>query len=127
MAAGIVVTDDGQEAVIDLITAGSYHIGWGGSTTTPSVLDTDLNNALPESRVAATDSQPNATTARFVATITASADRDVAEAGVFDAAGAGNPPTGGVLWIHYVHQEIAVANGQSIEYTIDMLAKDVSE
>lgn len=124
---GIVVTDDGQEDIIDLITAGSYHIGWGSSTTAASVLDADLNAALPESRVGATDSQPNATTARFVGTITASADRTVGEMGVFVGAGTGNPPTGGRLWIHYVHQEISVANTQSITYTIDMIAKDVSE
>lgn len=69
------------------------YIGWGTGTGV-GVAGTALNAAAPEARVTGTPSQVTTTVAndtyQVTGTITASAARAITEAGLFDAATAGN-------------------------------------
>lgn len=98
------------------------HVGWGTGSG-QGVSATDLAVAANESRVAGTTSQQTTTatndTYRVVATITAGGTRAITEVGVFDAAGTGNPPTGGNLILYGDFTVINLAASDSIQFTID--------
>lgn len=98
------------------------YVGWGTGTG-QAVTDTDLGTAANESRVSGTNSQQTTTTTndtyRVVATITAGGARAITEAAVFDAAGAGNPPSGGNMIVYGDFSVINLASGDSIQFTIN--------
>lgn len=123
MAANTTFTTVGKQQVTDYIHLSSAcYIGWGSSAVDPTVGDIDLGAALTESRVSTIESQPTATTCRWVGTITCTSPAIVAEVGLFDAAGAGNPPTGGNLLIHSNNfAAITVLPNDTIEFTIDLV------
>ena len=94
MAGTAIWTDYGQSQTINLIDTGtrsavttSFQLAWGSLATAPAVTQTSLSNENPESRVTATITQPSTDTIQYQATITATANRSVQEAGVFDGAG----------------------------------------
>lgn len=74
-----------------------------------------------ESRVAGTLSQATTTVAndtyQAVATLVAAESLSVTELGLFDAAGAGSPPTGGNLGWYAVFSTIGLAPLDSITFT----------
>lgn len=124
-----VVTATGITKIIDKIdgtsTATNAWIGWGtgGSGTGGTATDTDtgLSAAATEAWVAATLSQPDTDTNRFVATITAGTAKTIEEAIVFF--GTGTATTGdGVALIRASHGGQTLATGDSIQYTINMTA-----
>lgn len=119
-----VLTSVGEGVIIDYITGdasapANYYVGWGTGAGTAAKGDTDLFTPATEARVAATESQPLADKARWVATITAGGAKTITNAGLFDAAGSGSPPSGGNLIIKGDFTGIALASGDKIEFTIE--------
>ena len=53
-----------------------------------------------------------------VGTITAAGARTIAEVGLFDAAGASSPPTGGNFFFHADHGSTVLAINDAIQYTL---------
>jgi len=118
-----VYTQMGEEKVVDLIDgvsavhldATNAKIGWGTGAGTAAKADTTLFVEASEARVAATVSQPVADKNQWVATMTcAGAGKTITNAGLFDAATAGN------LVIHGDFTGIALAIGDKIEFTLSL-------
>lgn len=93
-----------------------------GTRPTAAAADTALTGASNESRVNGTRSAVTTTntgdTYQVVATVNATGARQLVEVGLFDAAGSGNPPTGGNLVIHADFAVVNVSNGDSVQYTV---------
>lgn len=120
------MTDNGlAETTAALVTQNAMkYIGWGtGSGQTVS--SNDLATPANESRTTGTASQQTTTTTndtyRVVGTITAGGSRAITEVGVFDAAGTGNPPSGGNMDIYGDFSVINLATGDSIAFTINAI------
>lgn len=123
-----VLTTVGRGVLVDLIdgtsanhlTSANTFIGWGTGAGTAAAGDTDLFTPATEARVASTESQPAADKLQWVGTITANGSKTVTNAGAFDGAGTGSPPSGANLVVHGDHTGQAVASGDKIEYTITL-------
>lgn len=117
-----IYTSKGEEVVVDAIEAGlACFIGWGTGAGTAAKGDTDLFTPATEARVSATESQPTADKNQWVGTITCSgAGKTITNAGLFDAAGSGSPPSGGNLIVHGDFTGIVLNIGDSIEFTITL-------
>jgi hypothetical protein len=121
----VVYTTTGKGLVVDLvdntISAATFFIAWGtgGSSTggTATAGDTGLKATATESYVAATVSQPAADTNQFVGTLTnqRAGGVTIEEAGVFSASTAA-----GVMLIRASHGGVALATGDSIQYTFTL-------
>ena len=118
-----IYTAVGEGVVVDLIDgvsavhldATNAKIGWGTGAGTAAKADTTLFTEATEARVAATVTQPTADKNQWVGTITcAGAGKTITNAGLFDAASAGN------LVIHGDFTGIALAIGDKIEFTITL-------
>ena len=117
-----IYTSAGEAKVVDLIDGTSAthldatngKIGWGTGAGTAAKGDTTLFTEAAEARVAVVASQPTADKNQWVATITSASAQTITNAGLFDAAAAGN------LIIHGDHTGIALAIGDKIEYTITL-------
>jgi hypothetical protein len=119
-----VYTATGKAWVVDridgTIATATWYIGWGtgGSSTgsTATGTETALQAEATEARSAATVSQPAADTNQWVATLTnqKAGGKTVEEAGVFTAS------TSGVLIIRTTHGGVALATGDSIQYTFTL-------
>jgi hypothetical protein len=100
------------------------YAGWGTGAGTSAVGDTNLFTPSNEARVAGTSSQQTTTvtndTYQVVATITSSSTQTITNAGLFDAAGTGTPPSGGNLFIHGDFSGVALNNGDSIQFTFKL-------
>ena len=115
-----VFTQDGEEAVVDLIDVGGYYVGWGIGTGGAVKGDSDLGTPSTESRSAGTPTQPSADIFQNVATITSLSGQSISEVGLFDAAGTGNPPSGGILIIRKDFTPIPLLTDDQIEFTITL-------
>ena len=121
-----VLTQAGEEALIDLIDGTSAthldgtngNIGWGTGAGTAAKGDTDLFTPATEARVTTTKTQPVADKLQWVGTITANGTKTITNAGLFNGAGTGSPPSGATLIVHGDHTGQAVNSGDKIEYTI---------
>lgn len=117
-----IYTSVGETVVIDLVDGTSAvhlnntnaKIGWGTGAGTAAKGDTTLFTEASEARVVPTVSQPAADRLQWVGTLTADAAKTITNAGLFDAAAAGN------LIIHGDHTGQALALGDKIEYTITL-------
>lgn len=113
-----VLTDAGEAYVIDKITDVSAlkaeHVGWGTGAGTAAKGDTVLFTEAAESRVVAIESQPTADKVRWLATITSASGQTITNAGNFDASTVGN------LVVHGDFVGIVLANGDKIEFTIEL-------
>lgn len=108
------------------------HIHWGEDGGTTLVLG-DGNTALgaprSEARVAGTSSIQQTTTAgdtyRVVGTLTVDdvGGAAIEEVGLFDAAGAGSPPSGGALFMRATFSVINLDDADSVQFTIDNQVK----
>lgn len=100
------------------------YLGWGTGSGQGATA-TDLATAANESRVEGTTSQETTNTSndtyRITGTITAGGARAITEVGVFDAAGSGNPPSGGALAIYGDFSVINLASGDSIQFQVDVV------
>jgi hypothetical protein len=110
----------------DTTTATNSWIGWGtgGSSTGATATDTDtgLAAAATEAWVAATRSQPDTDTQRFVATITAGTAKTIEEAIVFVGTTTATGTATNRALIRASHGGQTLATGDSIQYTINMTA-----
>jgi hypothetical protein len=115
------VVTDGFRALVTDLTDGTasapanYFIGSGTGAGTAAASDTALFTEVSESRVTATESQPIATTNRFVATQTYTGAKTITNAGLFTLV------SGGTLCVKGDFTGIAVAASDSIQFTIDIV------
>lgn len=124
----IVYTDAGQGHTVDVLDAATrgaqvttYYGAWGSGVTAPAVTQTALVTENAEARVATTQSQPAANIWRHLFEITATGNRTVNEFGVFTAS------TVGTMLIRGTHATLNIETGDRVEYTVDLVFKDVSE
>jgi hypothetical protein len=117
------VTNTGLKAFVDALvgTDSVKYLGWGTGSG-QNAASTDLATAANESRVAGTDSAEDTNTTddtfQVTGTITAGGSRAITEVAVFDAAGSGNPPSGGNMQIYGDFSVINLASGDSITFTV---------
>ena len=118
----VVYTSVGETVVVDLIDgtssthldATNAKVAWGTGAGTAAKGDTTLFTEASEARVVPTVSQPTADKNQWVGTLTADAGKTITNAGLFDAAAAGN------LIVHGDFTGIVLALGDKIEFTISL-------
>jgi hypothetical protein len=100
----------------------TWWLQWGTSSAAIKSANVVTTTTTTESRVSATPTQATTTvtndTLQLAGTITAAGARTITEVGVFDAAGASSPPTGGNMDIYSDFGAITLASGDSIAFTI---------
>ncbi len=89
------------------------YVASGTGSTAAAAGDTVIETEV-ESRVAGTNTQPSADTVRYVAQVTYTATRTIANAGTLTAS------SSGVLVVHGNFTGIAVNSGDKIEFTVDL-------
>ncbi len=99
------------------------YLQWGeGSGQTASDNAIDDAGSTTEARTAGSTSvvTENATddTMQITGTVTAAGSRAITELGVFDAAGAGSPPTGGNLGVYGDFGVLTLNTNDSIAFTV---------
>lgn len=98
------------------------YLQWGTGSGAAASANVVTTTSTTEARTAGTSSQQTTTqtndTYQVVGTITAAGTRAITEVGVFDAAGAGSPPTGGNMDIYGDFSVINLASGDSIAFTV---------
>ena len=98
-----------------------HYLGWGTGAGAGAAASTDLSTPATEARVSGTSSQFTTTnvndTHQITGTITANAAKTITNVAVFDAAGTGSPPSGGVLYAIFDGLSQALNNGDSIAFT----------
>ena len=98
-----------------------HFVGWGTGAGAGAAGSTDLSTPATEARVSGTSTQFTTTvtndTHQVVGTITATGAKTITNVGVFDAAGSGSPPSGGVLYAIFDGLSQALASGDSIQFT----------
>lgn len=113
-----IFTDAGENLVADILdgttAAPTWRVAWGTGAGTAAKTDTTLFTEAAEARVVATMSQPLSNQNQFVATITSASTQTITNAGVFDAASAGN------MLLKSDHAGIGVTSGDKIEYTYQL-------
>lgn len=96
------------------------YLGWGTGSG-QAATDTDMATAANESRATGTSSQQTTTvtsdTLQVVGTLTAGGARAITEAALFDAAGSGNPPSGGNMCFYGDFSVINLATNDAIAFT----------
>jgi hypothetical protein len=97
------------------------YLGWGTGATAGSASSTDVSTAATEARATGTSSQYTTSvtndTHQIVGTLTANANKTITNLGIFDAAGTGSPPSGGVLYAIFDGLSQALSSGDSIQFT----------
>ena len=117
-----IYTSAGEAKVVDLIdgtvatvlSTANAKIGWGTGAGTAAKADTTLFVEASEARVVPTITQPLADKNQWVGTLTADAAKTITNAGLFDAATAGN------LVVKGDFTGIVLATGDKIEFTITL-------
>jgi hypothetical protein len=96
---------------------------WGTGSGAAATANVVTTTGTAESRATGTSSRQTTTvtndTWRVIATITATASRTITEVGLFDAAGTGNPPTGGNMCIYGDFPAVGLQLNDSIQFTVD--------
>lgn len=97
------------------------YLGWGTGAGAGAAGSTDVSTAASEARTAGTSSQVTTTqtndTHQVVGTITATGTKTITNVGLFDAAGTGSPPSGGVLYAIFDGLSVALVSGDAIQFT----------
>ena len=98
-----------------------HFLGWGTGAGAGSASSTDLSTPATEARANGTSTQFTTTvtndTHQVVGTITATGAKTITNVGVFDVAGSGSPPSGGVLYAIFDGLSQALNSGDSIQFT----------
>ncbi len=96
-------------------------LGWGTGAGAGAASSTDLSTPASEARASGTSSQVTVTntndTHQVVGTLTAAGAKTITNVGLFDAAGSGSPPSGGVLYAIFDGLSQALSSGDSIQFT----------
>jgi hypothetical protein len=97
------------------------YLGWGTGAGAGSASSTDVSTPASEARATGTSTQFTTTvtndTHQVVGTLTANANKTITNVGIFDAAGTGSPPSGGVLYAIFDGLSQALNSGDSIQLT----------
>ncbi len=97
------------------------YLGWGTGAGAGAASSTDLSTPASEARATGISSQFTTTvtndTHQVVGTLTANANKTITNLGIFDAAGSGSPPSGGVLYAIFDGLSQALNSGDSIQFT----------
>ena len=97
------------------------YLGWGTGAGAGSASSTDVSTPASEARATGTSSQFTTTVTndshQVVGTLTANANKTITNLGIFDAAGTGSPPSGGVLYAIFDGLSQALNSGDSIQFT----------
>jgi hypothetical protein len=97
------------------------YLGWGTGATAGSATSTDVSTPATEARATGTSSQFTTSVAndthQVVATLTAAGAKTITNVGIFDAAGSGSPPSGGVLYAIFDGLSQLLSSGDSIQFT----------
>lgn len=114
-----IFTSVGEQIAADLwdgtISApANWYAAWGTGAGTTGKGDTTLFTEASEARVVTAKSQPAANQNRMIATITADGAKTITNAGIFDAASAGNMP------LKSDFAGIALALGDKIQFTFTL-------
>ena len=114
-----IYTDVGENRTADFFDGANsapanWLVGWGTGAGTAAKGDTTLFTEAGESRVNLTEAQPSSNINSLTATMTATGSRTITNAGVFDAATAGNM----VIKGDFTGQ--VLANGDKIDFTITL-------
>lgn len=114
----VMYTQAGEELVVDFIdatvTPGTHYIGSGTGAGSFVKGTTTLFTEVIEARVLATKSQPATDKNQWVATQAYTGTKTITNAGVLTAT------TGGTLIVAVDALSIAVANGDSIQFTFTL-------
>lgn len=89
--------EDGEETVVALLAAASYYVHFGTDATEAIKADTGLIAPSNEARSLAVATNVDPDVVSYVGSITSLSGQTIKELGLFTTAGAGTPPTGGVL------------------------------
>jgi hypothetical protein len=118
------VQNNGLARITALLAAAAWYFQWGTGTGAAASANVVTTTSTTEARVAASMSQQTATVTsdklRGTGTITAAGTRAITEVGLFDAAGASSPPTGGNMDVYGDFSVINLASGDSIAFTADV-------
>lgn len=117
------VTNVGLGKIIAALNGDAHtppvHIGWGTGSTTEAATQTALVTPSAEARTSGTKSKQTTNTAddtyRVVGSITSASTQTIAEVGLFDASSAGS------MYVRGTFTGIALANGDAIEFTINIV------
>jgi hypothetical protein len=118
------VTNAGEEYAVDKlmdktgsITTRPEFVAWGTSSTAEAETQTTLVAESAEARVSGTVSKVgtgDAAVMRVVATLTSGSAQTIREVGLFTAL------TVGTMFMRHVHSDTVLANGEGIQYTIEI-------
>jgi hypothetical protein len=132
--ATVTVVVDGALAVVTNRVSGMggtipKYIGWGTGAGVAAKTDTDLFTPATEPRVRGTVSRVTTTkpndTLRVVGLISIiGSTKTITNAGLFDSAGSGSPPSGGNLCAKSSFTGVSRVLGDSIEFTFDIPVVD---
>jgi hypothetical protein len=118
------VQNNGLARITAALIGLSWFLQWGTGSGAAKNANAVTTTSTTEARAAATAAQGMTTVANdkmvLTGTITAAAARVITEVGVFDAAGAGSPPTGGNMDIYADFGAINLAQNDSIAFTINV-------
>jgi hypothetical protein len=118
------VQNGGLARITSLLIAASWWFQWGTGSGAAATANVVTTTTTTEARVAAAMSQVTTTvtsdTMQATATVTAAGARAITEAGLFDAAGAGSPPTGGNMDVYGDFTSIGLSTGDSIAFTLQV-------
>ena len=113
-----IFTDAGENLVADLIDGATavptWRVAWGTGAGTAAKANTTLFTEAAEARVTTVNTQPVTNQNQFVGTITSASSQTITNAGIFDAASAGN------LLQKSDFTGIGLVNGDKIEFTFQL-------
>lgn len=117
------VQDNGLARITSLLAAAAWYFQWGTGSAAAASANVVTTTTTTEARVAATMTQQTTTktsdTLRAVGQIVAAGARAITEVGLFDAAGAASPPTGGNMDMYADFAVINLATNDSITFTLN--------
>jgi len=113
-----IYTDAGEDLTADILdgtaSVPTFRVGWGTGAGTAAKGDTTLFTEAAEARVSTSQSQPSSNVNQFLGTITSASGQTITNAGIFDAASAGN------MLLKSDFTGIVLANGDKIEFTFQL-------
>jgi hypothetical protein len=116
------VQNNGLARITAALAAISWFLQWGTGSGAAASANVVTTTSTTEARVAGTATQQTTTvtsdTLQVTGTIVAAGTRAITEVGLFDAAGASSPPTGGNMDVYYDFAVNNLSSGDSIAYTL---------
>lgn len=112
-------------AALDAFASRARHLQWGTGSGKAANANALTTTGTTEARALGTSSRQTTTktndTFRVVASLVAAAPRTITEAGLFDQAGTGSPPTGGDMCVYADFAAIGLEAGDTLELTFNVV------